>query len=247
MQVQTALFTALLATLSLACGRRVTVTSLGTPVWYEDEPNNLVEDANYFGHLRAGDAIFIDGSISDPCCDPFDGFAFVSSGPLLVEFYLEIDNPYADLDVCIYDAYEDDITLCFERDGTLYEEGIFEVVYDASEFHFVVSTYDFPSDYRLEIYTYPLYAATPAPEQPLALEALTSPLRSRAPEALTSSKAPSRHGAYLGADEEPAADPVTDEIVTAVGTAVVELSDGTLVERSFAITESGRRLPFDRP
>lgn len=244
MQVKTALLIALLAPLSLACRGRVTVAAGGTLVWYEDEPNNAVEDANWFGTLYPGDEIFIDGSISDPCCDPFDGFAFVSSGPLLVEFYLAIDNPSADLDVCIYDAYEDDITLCFESEGTLYEEGVFEVLYDASEFHFVVSTYDFPSNYRLEIYTYPLYAATPAPEQPLELEALTAPLRSRAPEAPASPKAPSRHRTYFRAEEEAAVDPVTDEVVSAVGTAIVELSDGTLVEESFAITESGRRLPF---
>lgn len=243
MKATTVLSSVFLAVLLPACSGRVAVAPVGSPVWYESEPNDFASNANWFGSLRPGDQIIIDGRITGECCDPFDGFAFVSDGPILVEFYLDIFNPAADLDVCIYDAFEGATVLCFDRPGTLFEDGAFEVIYDDAEFHFVVSTYDFPSDYRLEINAYPLYAATAAPEL-----APGSALRSRSPEALQvpeaapGSKPVQRHRDYFTAREP---EVVEDVPVAAIGTALLELSDGTVIEQPFAVTEDGTALPIE--
>lgn len=128
------------------------------PTIVEAEPNDDEYSANDLGVLFPGDRVLISGEVS-PCCDLFDGFAFVSSEPLFVEVFLD-SHDNADLDICVYDPLIADFSLCFENEGTL-EQGAFEIIFADAEFHVVVTPFDFASRYTLEIVASPLVEALP--------------------------------------------------------------------------------------
>ncbi len=131
----------------------IVVESEQEPAVIELEPNDDAFSANYLGYLAPGDRVVIQGEIVD-CCDPFDGFAFLSTDPLLVEVSLESFDG-GDLDVCVYDPTIDDFSLCFENGGA-FDGGSFEVLFGGAEFHTVVAPFDFGSRYTLTVDAYPL-------------------------------------------------------------------------------------------
>ena len=131
------------------------------PVYAEVEPNDDPFSANYFGRIRPGDRFFIDGWIDDRGFDPFDGFAFTADVPLHVDFQLWIDDPFADLDVCLYDPQLGLVLDCFQTASNP-ERGGVDALAGGLDFHLVVESFSGRSSYALEISVTALYAATAA-------------------------------------------------------------------------------------
>jgi hypothetical protein len=131
------------------------------PVYAEVEPNDDPISANYFGRIRPGDHFFIDGWIDDRGFDPFDGFAFTAEVPLHVDFQLWIDDPFADLDVCLYDPQLGLVLDCFQTASNP-ERGGVDALAGGLDFHLVVESYSGRSSYALEISVTALYAASAA-------------------------------------------------------------------------------------
>lgn len=133
----------------------------GPAVFLEQERNDFVDEANYFGTLRPGDFFLIDGRITDDGSDPFDGFAFTANQPLHVDFRLFVDSPYADLDVCVYDPQIDLEVACYQTSSNP-EVGGVDVLYGGLDFHLVVESFVERSSYTLEIAVSPLHLRAPA-------------------------------------------------------------------------------------
>ena len=160
-----------LALVASACVRS-SGRSSPTPVFLETERNDDAFEANYFGVLVPGDRFFIDGFITDKGSDPFDGFAFTSNEPIHVDFRLFTDDPFADLDVCLYDPFLDLTVDCFATPANP-EVGGVDVTAGGLDFHLVVESFAGASSYSLEIDVYRLYASDVAPLSKVA--ALDSP------------------------------------------------------------------------
>jgi hypothetical protein len=136
----------------------------------ELEPNDTAFTANYLGAIRAGEAFLVRGSIEDSGLDPFDGFALTALGPLDVELRLWIDEPFADLDLCVFDPATGAIEACFETAAN--PETGWLAFAAAADFHLVVASYSGDSSYTLEVLAHPVGAApaaTAAPEAPAPL------------------------------------------------------------------------------
>ncbi len=120
------------------------------PVFLETEPNDDPFLANHFGALQPGERFFIDGWISDNGFDPFDGFAFTAAQPIHVDFQLWIDDPFSDLDVCLYDPQLGLVVDCFATDSNP-ERGGVDVFAGGLDFHLVIESFLGASTYSLEI------------------------------------------------------------------------------------------------
>ncbi len=160
----TLLVPALLA-LSLAACVKHASSKPPIPVYAESERNDFDFQANDFGFLSPGDRFFIDGFIAADGSDPFDGFLFTSARPIHVEFTLFIDDPFADLDVCVYDPLLGYDVACFESLDNP-EFGAIDVFGGGFDFHLVVNSFQGASSYGLEIAVYSLQAATAASPAP---------------------------------------------------------------------------------
>ena len=143
------------------------------PVFLEIEPNNDPPDADHFGVIRPGDHFFIEGTIRDDAFDPFDGFAFTSGDLIHVDFQLFVDDPFSDLDVCLYDPQLDQTIACFATTSNP-EQGGVDVVSAGFDFHLVVESFVGISHYTLEIAVQPLLAATQAREPGAAQSPLSA-------------------------------------------------------------------------
>jgi hypothetical protein len=133
----------------------------GTPVFFEQEPNDVPLTANDFGVLRPGDRFFIEGFVRDDPSDPFDGFAFVAGDAIHVDFQLFSGDLAADLDVCLYDPQLDQTLACFATDVNP-ERGGVDVDAGGFAFHLVVESFIGDADYSLEISVLPLFVALTA-------------------------------------------------------------------------------------
>jgi len=132
----------------------------GIPVFAETEPNDDPLTANDFGTLRPGDHFFIDGFVRDDLVDPFDGFQFLATEPLHVDFQLFIGNAAADLDVCLYDVQLDQTVACFATANSP-EQGGVDVFAGGLAFQLVVESFVGDATYSLEIDVQPLFARAP--------------------------------------------------------------------------------------
>ena len=129
--------------------------SCSIPVFHEVEPNNSVLQPNDLGFIGPGDHVRIRGHVSDFGPDLFDGFLFTTAVPCDVEVVLSIDNPFADLDLCVYDPLFGGYTFCFETPYNP-ETGLFSVFNSFEDFHLVVESYVGDSSYTLDVYGHPL-------------------------------------------------------------------------------------------
>ncbi len=98
------------------------------PVWDESEPNDEPWLASWFGPLFPGAAIFVGGDSTDDGSDPQDGLAFTGYGPCRIDFTLFVDDPWADLDVWLYDPELDEYVVGFtapygDESGTFWIDG----------------------------------------------------------------------------------------------------------------------------
>jgi len=125
----------------------------GTSTIYEQEPNGNFSNPDFIGSVVPGDRINIDGHIDNDGSDDFDGFAFIAARPVVVEFELWADNPFADLDLLVYDPDFDDFPFAFTS-GFNPEDGSFSILTAGQEFHMVVDSDFGESSYFLEIRFY---------------------------------------------------------------------------------------------
>jgi len=155
-----ALVLLLAAATAAGCEHRV-VHHAPIPTYREVERNDFDFEANHFGWLAPGDRLSIEGRIDDSGFDPFDGFAFRAAGPLYVEFRLHAFDPFADLDLCVYDPQILDVVGCFATASDP-EEGAVEILAGGLDFHLVVESFVGASGYRLDVRAFSLYADAPA-------------------------------------------------------------------------------------
>lgn len=175
----------------------------GPPVFLEQERNDFVDEANYFGTLVPGDFFLIDGRITDDGSDPFDGFAFTANQPIHVDFRLFIDSARADLDVCVYDPQIDLEVACFQTSSNP-EIGGVDVLYGGLDFHFVVESFVERSSYTLEIAVAPLHWRAPArSEGGSGLRASAEPAAARTGARADAFRAYGRRAAEREAAAEP--------------------------------------------
>ena len=117
---------------------------------YEDEPNGMSCCPDNMGTLYVGQSMHIRGSLDDCCIDVYDGFAFVPADLCTVQFTLDADSPYADLDLGLYDPWTGTFTAIF--DSPLNPEfGSFLVLEPGRPFHLVASSYSGDSGYSLRL------------------------------------------------------------------------------------------------
>ncbi len=122
----------------------------GSNFVYEQEPNDHADHPDFFGYVGPGDQLAIRGHVQAFGNDLFDGFGFVSAQPLEVLFTLRADDPFADLDLLVYDPYFDEFVAVFDSPYNP-ERGSFLVLDPDVEFHMVVDAYDQASSYTLEL------------------------------------------------------------------------------------------------
>lgn len=157
-----ALIGAASASCSPSSGRAVVFSS---PPIQEIEPNNNAFQPDSIGAVASDTYLQIVGSIqqgppagnySDAFGgDSFDGFAFYVDEAVEIEFVLYASNPYADLDLWIYDPFYDEYIARFESIASP-EYGRVTFPYLGEEFHVVVTSYSGDSDYTLEMIARPL-------------------------------------------------------------------------------------------
>ncbi len=128
----------------------------------ESEPNDAACCPDSFGFLSAGEFLAIKGTITDNGFDPFDGFSFIAAEPLTVDLRLFAHNPFADLDICVYDPQLGIFIDCFESPFDP-EVGTVHVLLPGTEFHVVVNSFLGTSGYTLEVEAFPLSLASAAP------------------------------------------------------------------------------------
>ncbi len=148
------------------------------PVLFETEPNDGASYAEGIGAVRPGTRLAIRGSVVqnavldgyefDWAADYFDGFAFIVAEPCELYLTLWADNPFADLDIWVYDPYAGQFIATFED---IYDPELGAVVFPwiGEEFHVVVSSYRRDSAYTLELDAFPIsgpYLASPAGSAP---------------------------------------------------------------------------------
>lgn len=143
------------------CVRSSKTTYQGSAFLGESEPNDAACCADFLGFLSPGEIVTVQGFIDDSGFDPFDGFAFTANQPITVQFELFIDNPGADLDVCVYDPQLGFTVDCFESPFNP-EFGSIDVFTGLTSFHLVVNSFAGASSYTLRVEVFPLFAAATA-------------------------------------------------------------------------------------
>lgn len=130
---------------------------------WEIEPNDFVWSPDAIGPLAVGDSLIIGGDITELGPDFFDGFAFQSVEPCDIQFTLSALDPWADLDLCVWDSQAGQYAFCFENGGSV-ESGVFSVPYGQMDFHLVLSSFHNASEYRLRVDCVPItFGALTAP------------------------------------------------------------------------------------
>jgi hypothetical protein len=203
------------------------------PYIHEWEPNDSAAFANGIGPIFPGDQFLIRGAVTDVGPDFFDGFAFLADQPSDIEFVLSSDDPYADLDLCLFDPYTGQTVACWENPGD--ESGIFSVHTGGTEFHLVVSSFSGSTFYTLAVRGFPFGyldtagASSAAASSGSSLRAATgaAPVRER-------NRAWSEYGSLGTADTSPRIE------VLRQGTLVqVDADTGEVRTRTFAIGSDG--------
>ena len=143
------------------------------PTVHEQEPNDAAFSAQGLGPLWGGDCLLISGHASTV---DTDGFAFVAAQDLEVRVDLDCYDPFADLDLCVWDPFLGEYVLCLLTPGDEY--GAFTVAAGA-EFHLVVDGYFGGAAYDLFVETSALqtgFASAAAGDSEQA-EAAAQPIR----------------------------------------------------------------------
>jgi hypothetical protein len=108
------------------------------PVVYDEgEPNDEAWMAPWFGSLYPDESVRVAGFITDDGSDPQDGLAFTAYGPCQIDFTLYVDDPWADLDVWLYEPESGLFTAvfassCHDERGSIWFDA------PSTDFHLVV-------------------------------------------------------------------------------------------------------------
>ncbi|QDU68301.1 hypothetical protein [Engelhardtia mirabilis] len=123
---------------------------------YEQEPNNTFQTPQGLGALYGGDCLTVLGH-----SDFFDadGFAFVAGESIEVHVALDGENPFCDLDLCVYDPYLGQYILCKVSPNS--DEFASFTVDAGFEFHLVVSSASGASNYALGIEVFDSFGYAP--------------------------------------------------------------------------------------
>lgn len=120
----------------------------------EQEPNNQAFSANGIGPIGSGAQIEIYGQVAGQGGfgpDAVDGFAFVATEPLWIDFALLAGSAFpADLDLCLYDPWSGQYVDCWQGYGPS-EFGGFSVPAAGQEFHLVVVAASGAASYQLNL------------------------------------------------------------------------------------------------
>lgn len=121
---------------------------------FEQEPNNQAFSANGIGPIGPGAQIEIYGSVAGQGGfgpDGLDGFAFVATEPLWVDFALLGGSGFpADLDLCLYDPWSGQYVDCWQSYSSN-EFGGFHVPAAGQEFHLIVVAASGAASYQLSL------------------------------------------------------------------------------------------------
>ena len=137
----------------------------------EQEPNNQAFSANGIGPIGSGAQIEIYGQVAGQGGigpDAVDGFAFVATEPLWIDFALLAGSAFpADLDLCLYDPWSGQYVDCWQGYGPS-EFGGFSVPAAGQEFHLVVVAASGAASYQLNLsvqglWGYALAESNPTP------------------------------------------------------------------------------------
>ena len=140
-----------------ACdGSAIVFTDLPPPpppppvVYDEGEPNDAAWIAPWFGSLYPGESVRIAGCVTDDGSDPQDGLAFTAYGPCRIDFTLYVDDPWANLDVWLYEPELGLFTAAFDSP---YHDEKGSIWFDApsTDFHLVVFSAWGASPWRLVV------------------------------------------------------------------------------------------------
>jgi hypothetical protein len=211
----------------------------GPPTYYEIEDNDDAWNANFIEYADASTHVEIRGHVQAFGFDRFDGFAFVTSEPMTVHFQLRADDAFTDLDLCVYDPGVDDFVDCFDSAWSP-EDGSFAVLAAGQEFHLVVESYAFDSDYTLEVWGEPIFLQQAAPESGTYAASEASPFVS---ENVLSDKEPEmieRRESYKRSAQV-VVEPAPERVVRR-GQVYVKGPNGELEATPFAVTSRGKVL-----
>ena len=133
---------------------------IGPDVFDEREPNGSAWNADWIGGFDRDSHILIRGSIDDGGPDLYDGFAFVARESCTVDFSLYGFVHGSDLDIAVYDPFYDEFVEFWETPYNP-EEGAFVVLDAGQEFHLVINSFQYDTDYDLELWgSPPIYGPT---------------------------------------------------------------------------------------
>ncbi|MBI5363880.1 MAG: hypothetical protein HZA53_11925 [Planctomycetes bacterium] len=135
------------------------------PVYAEVEPNDTALSAPFYGGLRPGDGLAIEGHVQEQGFDLYDGAAVRADAPIELVFDLESHALFSDLDVCVYDPELGQFVVC--ADGPSDPEHGSVIVLEAGKvLHLVVTSAAGDAPYTLRIRArtavFPLAAAAAA-------------------------------------------------------------------------------------
>jgi hypothetical protein len=134
----------------------------GPPVHHEREPNGSAFNADWVGYFNTGSHLIVKGHIQEGGPDTYDGFAFVAREACTVTFSLYGLRSGADLDLAVYDPFIDEFVDFWETPYNP-EQGAFVVLDEGQEFHLVVNSFQYDSDYELELWgSAPVYGPSQA-------------------------------------------------------------------------------------
>ena len=243
------LFPTLLAALSLGLTASCSHSHRGgssnytIDVFFESEPNDFAEEANDFGFLYPDELFIIEGEVYDDgfYYDPFDGFLFTSTEPLVVAFELFLSDPFSDVRIGLYDPVLDE-TVAYWYESNGYAYGELEVYDGGTDFHLFVEHLSGDTRYELEIESFPYFFAAASDNDKASELSADSAERRFLPRAASTLSEEERKASEGYGKKKASAKAEEEEIDPVVGHAALLSFDpetGAVSRDAFLITAGG--------
>ncbi|QDU84570.1 hypothetical protein Pla163_16810 [Planctomycetes bacterium Pla163] len=138
-------------------------SSLPTAYFYDDEPNDSSNHPQPIGPVYPPEQLVISGNVGSVYglgFDATDSYALQTTDPARIHFELDCYGN-ADLDLCLYDPYYDEIVAHWDSFGDEY--GSFDVPGFGQDFQLIVVAFNGTGDYDLflRVEALPGYAQAP--------------------------------------------------------------------------------------
>lgn len=137
--------------------------NLPTAYFYDDEPNDSSNHPQPIGPVYAPEQLVISGNVGSLFglgFDTSDSYALQSSAPARIHFELECYSD-ADLDLCLYDPYYDEVVAHWDSFGD--EFGSFDIPGFGQDFQLIVVAFNGTGDYDLFLRVEDLPGFAPVP------------------------------------------------------------------------------------